>query len=94
MQLSDFESSNNLVELFLRRADELGERPFLTAKQGGQWQSQSWREAAEDARLAYQAWCEADRGAARDARDAFVAAADREAIAAEWVSRLARGVDR
>ena len=48
MQLTDFESSNNLVELFLRRADELGERPFLTAKQGGEWRSQSWREAAEE----------------------------------------------
>jgi long-chain acyl-CoA synthetase len=48
VQLSDFESSSNLVELFLRRADELGERPFLTAKQAGKWQSQSWRDAAEE----------------------------------------------
>ena len=48
MQLTDFEAANNLVELFLRRADELGERPFLTAKHEGKWQSQSWREAAEE----------------------------------------------
>ena len=48
MQLTDFEAANNLVELFLRRADELGDRPFLTAKQGGSWLSQSWRAAAEE----------------------------------------------
>jgi long-chain acyl-CoA synthetase len=48
LQLTDFEAANNLVELFLRRADELGERPFLTAKHEGKWQSQSWREAAEE----------------------------------------------
>jgi hypothetical protein len=54
----------------------------------------AWREAAEDTRLAYQAWCEADRGGARDAYVVFVAAADREAVAADCVSRLARGLDR
>ena len=32
MQIADFDASNNLVELFLRRADELGDKPFLTAK--------------------------------------------------------------
>lgn len=48
MQLTDFEAANNLVELFLRRADERGERPFLTAKQDGEWRSQSWREAAAE----------------------------------------------
>ena len=46
MQLSDFESAQNLVELFLRRADELGDKPFLAAKIDGRWQSISWREAA------------------------------------------------
>ena len=47
MQLTDFEAAPNLVRLFLDRADELGERPFLSAKRDGRWQSQSWREAAE-----------------------------------------------
>ena len=47
MQIADFDASQNLVELFLRRADELGEKPFLTAKRDGEWRSQSWREAAE-----------------------------------------------
>ena len=54
----------------------------------------AWREAAADARLAYQAWCEADRGDARDAYIVFVAAADREAVAADCVSQLAGGLDR
>jgi long-chain acyl-CoA synthetase len=47
LQLTDFESSPNLVRLFLDRADELGERPFLVAKREGQWQPLSWREVAE-----------------------------------------------
>jgi len=48
LQLTDFEAASNLVDLFLKRADELGERPFLTARHDGQWHSQSWREAAEE----------------------------------------------
>jgi hypothetical protein len=52
----------------------------------------AWREAAEDARLAYRAWCEAGRSTARDAYVVFAAAADREAVAADCVSRLARKV--
>ena len=47
MQLSDFAAANNLVELFLKRADERGDRPFLGAKHDGEWQTISWREAAE-----------------------------------------------
>ena len=47
MQLSDFEAAPSLVRLFLDRADELAERPFLAAKRDGQWQSLSWRETAE-----------------------------------------------
>ena len=47
MQLTDFAAAPNLVRLFLDRADELGERPFLAAKRQGAWQTQSWREAAE-----------------------------------------------
>ena len=47
MQLSDFETANNLVELFLKRADEKGDLPFLGARHEGEWRTQSWREAAE-----------------------------------------------
>lgn len=47
VQISDFDAANSLVELFLKRADELGERPFLTAKRDGKWQSLSWRRSAE-----------------------------------------------
>ena len=46
MKLADFDASANLVALFLARADELGERPFLWAKRGGKWQAVSWAEAA------------------------------------------------
>ena len=47
MQLSDFDAATNLVGLFLQRADALGDKPFLTAKVAGRWQSRSWREAAD-----------------------------------------------
>ena len=46
MQLSDFDASANLVSLFLARADELGDRPMLSAKRDGRWQPISWNEAA------------------------------------------------
>ncbi|MBT2135305.1 long-chain fatty acid--CoA ligase [Croceibacterium sp. LX-88] len=46
MQLTDFASAPNLVRLFFTRADELGQRPFLTAKIEGAWTSISWTEAA------------------------------------------------
>ena len=36
----------NLVTMFLTRAAEQGDRPFLWAKAGGVWQSISWTEAA------------------------------------------------
>ena len=45
--LSDIDSANNLVELFLKRADEKGDAPFLGAKRDGQWQTISWNEAAD-----------------------------------------------
>ena len=45
--LSDIDSANNLVELFLKRADAKGDKPFLGAKIGGQWQTISWRDAAD-----------------------------------------------
>ncbi|MGV2494659.1 AMP-dependent synthetase/ligase [Pelagerythrobacter aerophilus] len=47
MQLSDIDSANNLVELFLKRADAKGDAPMLGVKRGGAWQTTSWREAAE-----------------------------------------------
>ncbi|MBX7491729.1 long-chain fatty acid--CoA ligase [Qipengyuania sp. 1NDW9] len=45
--LSDIDSANNLVELFLKRADARGDKPFLGAKRDGEWQTISWAEAAE-----------------------------------------------
>jgi long-chain acyl-CoA synthetase len=42
-QLERFE---NLVSLFLTRAEEKGDRPFLWAKREGEWRSISWAEAA------------------------------------------------
>ena len=42
-----FEHFPNLVTMFFTRATEGAERPFLWAKKSGQWQSVSWREAAE-----------------------------------------------
>jgi long-chain acyl-CoA synthetase len=43
----------NVVAMFFARAKEKGEAPFLWAKQGGEWRSTSWAEAAAKvARLA------------------------------------------
>src|SRR5687767_9160276 len=36
----------NLVSMFLARAAEKGDKPFLSAKRDGQWQAISWTEAA------------------------------------------------
>ena len=47
MKLADFESYNSLVAMFLDRARTRGDRPFLAAKRDGQWQTQSWREVAD-----------------------------------------------
>jgi long-chain acyl-CoA synthetase len=47
VQLSDFAGYPNLVAMFLGRAHERGDAPFLWAKQGGKWQSISWRAAAD-----------------------------------------------
>jgi long-chain acyl-CoA synthetase len=46
MRLTDFAAARNLVSLFLERADELGDRPFLWAKREGAWRSLSWTEVA------------------------------------------------
>ena len=48
MQLSDIDSARNLVELFLKRADARGARPFLGAKKGGTWVTRSWAEVAAE----------------------------------------------
>ena len=42
-QLEHFE---NLVAMFLTRAAEKGDAPFLWAKREGAWRSTSWRDAA------------------------------------------------
>ncbi|MEN9683471.1 MAG: hypothetical protein RLZZ427_1222 [Pseudomonadota bacterium] len=46
VDISDLPTSNNLVELFFKRADAGGDAPFLWAKQGGAWQPISWAETA------------------------------------------------
>ncbi|MXO91454.1 AMP-dependent synthetase/ligase [Pontixanthobacter aquaemixtae] len=46
MQLADIDTANNLVELFLNRADLKGSAPFLGAKIDGEWQTISWAETA------------------------------------------------
>ena len=45
--LQDIDGAPNLVALFLKRADEKGDAPFLGHKAGGKWVTQSWRSAAE-----------------------------------------------
>ena len=47
MQLGDFAAATNLVRLFLDRADEFGDAPFLSVKREGVWHSQSWRQVAD-----------------------------------------------
>ncbi|MCX7675946.1 MAG: long-chain fatty acid--CoA ligase [Alteraurantiacibacter sp.] len=46
VQLTDVENARSLVGLFLQRADELGEKPFLTARINGAWQPISYAQAA------------------------------------------------
>ena len=41
-----FETFPNLVTMFLTRAAERGDAPFLWASRNGEWQAISWREAA------------------------------------------------
>ena len=40
------ERFDNLVSMFLTRAEEKGDKPFLWAKREGQWRSISWNETA------------------------------------------------
>ncbi|MEM1053015.1 MAG: AMP-binding protein, partial [Pseudomonadota bacterium] len=44
--LQDVDRANNLVELFLKRADEKTDAPFLGRKTDGEWKTQSWREVS------------------------------------------------
>jgi long-chain acyl-CoA synthetase len=46
MDLGDFDKCTNLVSLFLKRADRLGDSPMLWSKQDGRWLSTSWAEVA------------------------------------------------
>ena len=50
----------------------------------------AWRDACDDARAAYAAWCAASRYRADEAFAVFVAAADREEAAAEALARWVR----
>ncbi len=45
--LQDIDRANNLVDLFLRRADETPDAPFLGARRDGEWGTQSWGEVAD-----------------------------------------------
>ena len=45
--LSDIDAANNLVELFLKRADAHPNRAFLGAKKEGVWETQTWGEIAD-----------------------------------------------
>ena len=45
--LQDIDRARNLVELFLLRADEKGDAPFLGRKVDGDWQTLSWKEVAD-----------------------------------------------
>lgn len=45
--LQEIDGANNLVELFLKRADAKGDAPFLGAKKDGEWRTQSWKEVAD-----------------------------------------------
>ncbi len=45
-KFDDFEGHDNLVALFLAKAEARGDRPFLWRKQDGEWVSLSWNEVA------------------------------------------------
>ena len=36
----------NIIAMFLARAEQKGDAPFLWAKREGEWRATSWREAA------------------------------------------------
>ncbi len=46
----DYDNCRSLPAMFFEQAERLGEKPFLWAKHGGQYQPISWAAAARDAR--------------------------------------------
>jgi long-chain acyl-CoA synthetase len=46
MNIREVDEAANLVSLFLKRADALGDAPMLWSKHDGEWQAISWQEAA------------------------------------------------
>ena len=48
VQLSDFAGFPNLVAMFLARAAEHGDAPFLSARHDGRWHARSWRDVADE----------------------------------------------
>ncbi|WP_309804930.1 AMP-dependent synthetase/ligase [Novosphingobium capsulatum] len=55
MQVAQLAEMPNLVSLFLARAAQLGDAPFLSAKRQGTWVAQSWRSVADQVCLLAQA---------------------------------------
>lgn len=53
--LQDIDRVENLVELFLQRAEQRGELPFLGYKSGGKWETMSWSDVADQVCLLAQA---------------------------------------
>jgi hypothetical protein len=49
----------------------------------------AWRDACADLRIAYHVWCQKGRARGADAFAAYIAAADREAAAADAFARCA-----
>lgn len=45
--LQNIDRANNLVELFLTRAEQQGDAPFLGRKSDGEWTTMSWAEVAD-----------------------------------------------
>lgn len=45
--LQDIDRANNLLELFLMRAEQRGNEPFLASKAEGEWRTISWSKVAD-----------------------------------------------
>ncbi|MEO0700147.1 MAG: AMP-binding protein, partial [Pseudomonadota bacterium] len=45
--LQDIDRANNLLELFLMRAEQRGDEPFLASKAEGEWRTISWSKVAD-----------------------------------------------
>ncbi|MEM1195355.1 MAG: long-chain fatty acid--CoA ligase [Pseudomonadota bacterium] len=53
--LQEIDRANNLVELFLMRAEQKGSVPFLGYKSNGEWQTMTWQDVASQVCLLAQA---------------------------------------